>query len=474
MPNIEVLRQIPLFTQLPEEHLQWLAEEGTEVSLDAGTKIAEQGDSPDGFYAILEGQTEWMQRVGDRQAHAITLGPGEIFAELLLILDEPYPVTGQALTMVRLYKLEPKTFWDLLYRCRAVMRDIVRVAAERSQMHESVTQQQAKLISLGTMAAGLAHEMNNPAAAVQRSSQELYQVFQHLSQQAFRLNHWTLSPEQRQFIDELPVAVMERAKEAPKLDPLVQSDREDEMSDWLEERGVKESWKLVPLFVEAGLNTDWLVEVSQHVPEKALGDILSWLESAISGKRLLQDIQQGSARLSDLVQAIKHYSHMDKAQLQKIDVRDGIEDTLTILGYKLRKARIEVYREFDPEVPQIWVYGGELNQVWTNLIDNAIDALQDGEDGAPASPKIWIRTREESDRVVVEIADNGPGIPQKVQLRIFEPFFTTKKVGQGTGLGLDICKRIVEGQHKGNLRFESKPGETRFEVRLPREGLLST
>lgn len=469
MPNIEELRQIPLFAQLSEEHLQWLVKEGTQVSLAAGTKIAQQGDSPDGFYAILSGQTEWMQQVGDRQTHAVTLGPGEIFAELLLILDEPYPVTGIALTAVRLYKLEPKTFWELLYCCRAVMREIVRVATQRSQMHSEVSQQQAKLISLGTMAAGLAHEMNNPAAAVQRSSQELCQIFQHFKQQAFRLNQWTLSPQQRQFVEDLPVAVLERANVVPKLEPLVQSDLEAEMSDWLEERGVKESWLLAPWFAEAGLETDWLVQVSQQVPQEALGDILSWLKSALSGKRLLQEIQQGSARLSDLVKAIKSYSYMDKAPLQKIDVRLGIEDTLTLLGYKLKKACIEVHREFDPVVPLLYAYGGDLNQVWTNLIDNAIDALQDDESGAPAAPQIWIRTHKEPDRVVVEIVDNGSGIPQSAQLRMFEPFFTTKKVGQGTGLGLAICKRIVEGQHKGDLRFESQPGETRFEVRLPYE-----
>lgn len=304
---------------------------------------------------------------------------------------------------------------------------------------------------------------------MQRSSQELCQIFQHLSQQAFRLNQWTLSPKQRQFIEDLPLVVMERANVAPNLDPLVQSDHEGEMSDWLEDRGVKQSWKLAASFVEAGLNTDWLTKVSQQVPQEALGDTLSWLKSALSGIRLLQEIQFGSARLSELVKAIKSYSYMDQAPLQKIDVRSGIEDTLTLLGYKLKKACVQVHQEFDSQVPQIDAYSGDLNQVWTNLINNAIDALQDGGAVASASPQIWIRTFKELDRVVVEIVDNGPGIPQSAQLRMFEPFFTTKKVGQGTGLGLAICKRIVEGQHKGDLRFESQPGETRFEVRLPYE-----
>jgi signal transduction histidine kinase len=469
MLDLQVLRQIPLLARLPEEQLQWLADKGTEISLAAGTKIAQQGDLPDGFYAILSGKTEWMQQVENRQVHAVTLGPGEVFAELLLILDEPYPVTGHALTQVRLYKLEPKIFWDLLCRCPVVMREIVRVAALRLQMHSQVSHQQVKLISLGTMAAGLAHEMNNPAAAVQRSSQELCQIFEHLEQQAFRLSQHMLSPQQRSFVQGLPVAVLEQANVAPRLNPLVQSEREDEMSDWLEDRDVQGSWKLAGSFVEAGLDINWLVHMSQHLPQEALGNILSWLELAISARKLLQEIQQGSARLSDLVKVIKRYSYMDEAPLQKVDVHHGLEDTLTLLNCKLKQACVQVIREFDPELPQIYAYGGDLNQVWTNLIDNAIDALADGSAGTSDANKIWIRTRKEPQRVVVEIVDNGAGIPRKLQQRIFEPFFTTKKVGRGTGLGLAICKRIVEGQHKGDLRFESQPGETRFEVRLPQE-----
>ncbi len=465
MLQIEDLRSVPLLSQLSPEELQWLHESGTEVSFAAGEVIAEQGSAPDGFYIVLEGQTEWMQQVtSERRAHAVTLGVGEIFAELLLILNKPFPVTGKAITAVRLCKLAPAIFWELLHRRPDVMRSVVSVATNRSQMHEAVGQQQAKLISLGTMAAGLAHEMNNPAAAIQRSSQSLSEILKTFSVRSLKLNRWHLMPEQQQTLEKMLAATASPPEESVSLDPLIQSDLEDKVSDWLETQNIEGAWELAPSFVEAGLLVDQLDQVVQSIPREALTDALKWLESAVASQKLLEQIQEGSARLSEVVGSIKRYSYMDSASLQEIDISEGIKDTLAIMSYKLKEERVRVSLDLDPSTPKICAYGADLNQVWTNLIDNAIDALREK---APPDPEIQIRINEELDWIVVEIADNGVGISPNVESRLFEPFFTTKGVGKGTGLGLDICRRIVEGQHKGSIRVESTPGRTQFDIRIP-------
>ena len=457
---LDTLRQMSLFAQLTAEQLQWLSEQCIEIQLQPGEQIAAQGDPADGFYIIVDGETEWTRRVGQQEAHVVTLGAGTVFAELILLLDEPYPTSGRALTAVRLYKLTPAAFWNMLSRCPSVLRGILKISAQRSQIHESVSQPQAKLISLGTMAAGLAHELNNPAAAVRRSSKGLHEIFQTLSTRAFQLSQWQMTPEQRAFAANLPLEVIERTQAMSRLDPLTQSDREDEIADWLDAHGVADCWKLAPTLVGAGLDTDWLTEIVTKLPVDSLGDVLTWLEAAVTGQSLIKEIEQGSTRVSELVKAVKNYSYMDRSPLQEVDVHEGIENTLTILGHKLKAGSIVLKREYDDDLVHICAYGSELNQVWTNLIDNAIDALG-------GTGQIWIRTSQEPERVLVEIADNGCGIPPDVQPRIFEPFFTTKGAGEGTGLGLDISRRIVVGQHKGDIRFTSKPGDTRFQVRLP-------
>lgn len=280
---LDTLSKIPLFAHLNDEQLQWLTEQGTEIQLQPGAQIACQGDPPDGFYIILEGKTEWTIKVGQQEAHVVSLEAGNIFAELILLLDEPYPTSGRALTTVRLYKLTPGAFWNMLSKCPTILREILTISAQRSQLHESVSQQHAKLISLGTMAAGLAHELNNPAAAVRGSNKRLHEIFRTLSNQAFQLSQWQMTPGQQAFIANLPLEVIERALKQSRLDPLTQSDREDEFADWLNAHNVTEGWKLAPTFVEAGLDTDWLTQLVAFVPTGSLGDVLSWLEAAVSG-----------------------------------------------------------------------------------------------------------------------------------------------------------------------------------------------
>ena len=456
----DCLRGVPLFQSLDEEKLQWVSEQGEILEMESGATIANQGDPADGFYVIMEGETEWTQNVGGEEVYVVTLGEGDIFAELILVLDEPYPTTGHATTDLRLYKLSPNAFWNMLTVCPEVLKSVVSTSAERAQLHETVSQQQAKLASLGTLAAGLAHELNNPAAAISRSAQEAREVFRGSSARAIALNELEMTPGQREYVAGLPEEVARRTKEAPKLDSLDASDREDEVAIWLEDRGVEDAWGLSPTLVSAGLDEEWLNELEKKVSGEFVPGVLDWLVAEMQGDELLKEIEDGSARISELVKAIKSYSHMDKAPLQEVDIREGLESTLTMLGHKLKEGDVTVGREFAEELPKVSAHGSELNQVWTNLLDNAIDAV-DG-DG-----RIEVSTKRENGRILVEISDTGPGIPEEAQGKIFEPFYTTKDVGKGTGLGLDIVRRIVSEKHHGGIRFDTGPDGTTFQIRIP-------
>jgi signal transduction histidine kinase len=456
--QIDTLRQVPLLSDLSDAQLQCIAGLGTEIKLDRGTQIANQGDPPDGFYIILEGQTEWTRNVGGEVVPAMTLSAGEVFAELILLLDEPYPTSGKALTEVQLYKLTPDDFWKMLSMCPGVMRRMLKVAVQRSQIHETVTQQQAKLMSLGTLSAGLAHELNNPAAAVRSNVKNLEAALQTLPSLALKLHQQPLTEAQMTFLSDLYHNATTAALSAATLDAIAQSEAEDAITEWLEAHEVVNAWKLAPMLVTAELDTAKLDDVTAHVTPDCLECVLTWLETTLTGIKLLEDIKLGSTRISELITAMKNYSYMDQAPLQAIDVHEGIENTLIILKHKLKYGMV-VERDYGA-LPRICAYGPQLNQVWTNLIDNAVDATN-------GKGHLWIRTALEGETVLIEIADDGTGIPPEVRSRIFDQFFTTKEVGKGTGLGLDIARRIVVGQHKGIISVQSQPGDTRFQVRLP-------
>jgi signal transduction histidine kinase len=455
---LDCLRSVPLFANLSDDRLAWIAEHGEEVRLGTGDVVAHQGDPPDGFYVVIEGETEWTRRVGGEEIFVVTLGEGAIFAELIMVLDAPYPTTGRAAAETKLLKLDRASFWEMLRVCPEVLRGILATSVERAELHASVSQQHAKLISLGTMAAGLAHELNNPAAAINRAAAEARRTFREASERAVKLGALPLDDTQRSLVAELPDAVA--SLPPPALDSLGRSDLEDEVALWLEERGVEEAWDLSPTLVGAGLDPAWLDGLAGRVPEEALGGVLGWLAAQLAGEELLGEIEESSGRVSELVKAIKTYTHMDKASSKEVDVPAGLDSTLVMLGHKLKKGDVEVVREYEEGLPPVCGHAGELNQVWTNLLDNAIDAVE-------GHGRIEVRASRENGRVLVEISDDGPGIPEEVRERMFEPFFTTKDVGKGTGLGLDISRRVVVDDHGGDIRVESRPGETRFQVRLP-------
>lgn len=456
----DALRQVPLFAKLPDEQLQWLCEQGTEVWRQPGEIHRAEGSPADHVFVMLEGEVRVSQQVGDEELVLATYGPKTLFGELPVLMgDEYFWASGRALTQCHIFELRKDAFWRLLSNCSCVTTAIFRTMAERVQNLQSMLQQREKLSALGTLAAGLAHELNNPAAAVGRSARNLEEIFQELPSLTLKLNQQQMTSAQLTTLADLQRDATKRAKIAPRLDPLTQSDQEDEVTDWLETHGVVDGWKLASTLVGAGLDTQWLDTVVVNVPADTIGKVLTWLTGTLTGVGLLSELEHGAARISHLVKAIKDYSYMDQAPLQEVDVHEGLESTLTILSHKL-KGGVIVTREYDRNLPRISAYGSELNQVWTNLIDNAIDAM--GGQG-----QIWVRTRCGHDQVVVEIADNGPGIASEIQHRIFEPFFTTKGVGEGTGLGLDITYRTVVGKHKGDISVFSNPGDTCFQVRLP-------
>jgi signal transduction histidine kinase len=321
-----------------------------------------------------------------------------------------------------------------------------------------VVGQREKLLALGSLTAGLTHELNNPAAAAVRATSSLRDRIAGMRHKLALLAKTNIDAEALAQLVEIQEDAVKRVADAPTLSPLETSDREDDMGSWLEDHEVDGAWELAPIFVGAGLTPDWMEQLPSVTGGEDLNGSVRWLAYSVETEMLMTEIEEATRRISTLVSAAKNYSHMDRAGHEWVDIHEGLKSTLTIMTHRLRG--ITVVKELDRTLPKILAYPGELNQVWTNIIDNAAAAM----DGTGT---LTVRTSRDGDQVLVEICDTGPGIPPELQRRIFEPFFTTKGVGEGTGLGLDISWKIVVNRHGGDLRVVSSPGDTRFEVRLP-------
>ena len=449
---------VPLFAQLDDSQRECLST-GTEVHFARGEIVLRQGDPPNFFYVMLEGELRVTEFFGEQEIILATRIPEEFFGEIPILLDVPNFVLYRAVVDSRLFCLPRAGLWDLLRCSPMVAREIMRTLARKLRNLEGYTQEREKLIQLGAMAAGLAHELNNPATAARCAAADLRQSVEKVQSYACELNE-TLSVERWQQLVATSREAIYCTESQPELNSLEQSDREEAIERWLDLHKIADAWDLAPALMSARVNEGELETVRRMVPAQDLGNAIHWLAANLTTRDLLKSISRSTERISELVSAVKSYSFMDQAPWQEIDVHEGIENTLIILGHKLRN--VTVTRDFDRTLPRLCAYGGELNQVWTNLIDNAIYAVG-------GTGRIDIRTRRDGDFFLVEIADNGSGIPPEARPHIFAvPFFTTKG-GSGTGLGLVISHRIVVERHDGKIDFSTGPNGTQFNVRLPFE-----
>ena len=460
--KVEALRRVHVFADLPDDQLRWFAEHSEDHRYSTGDVVFRKGDKPEWMVVYLEGEIHaywdesdhdmvYIGRAGDQSTEVSGMLPFSRMTE--------FQVTGRAVTDLRLLRFPVSLFPELMQRMPVLVQRLVGIMSDRVREATTLDQQQDKLMALGKLSAGLAHELNNPAAGATRAANDLIETLTQLRVADMRLCAHDLTATQQAAIDEFESRAIDRTATAEQLNSLDQSDREEEVSEWLESQGIEEPWRLSANLVEAGIDSAALVRLVDDIPPTALVDVLSRVNCQLAAAKLASEIKTSTTRISELVKAIKEYSYMDQASVQEVDIHKAIENTLLILKYKLRKKNITVTRDYAESLPLIKAYGSELNQVWTNLIVNAVDAMSEG-------GKLKVRTKREPTDIMVEIRDNGVGIPASARSRIFEPFFTTKTVGEGTGLGLDTVARIVR-KHRGNVRFESKPGDTCFQVRLP-------
>ena len=458
-PMNEFLKRLPLFSDLPEEDLDQLCRVIQELALSEGEELFAQGSRGDKAYIIKEGELEILRESEGRKVLLAVRKAGEVIGEMSLLHEAPRMATVRARTDSLLFVLSQDHFDELLNSSTSAARAMLHTITSRLQATEAMLRQSEKIAQLGTLTAGVAHELNNPAAAVQSGAGQLKPLLEKLQSTVREISSIDLTEAQDEALSGFDREIQEQATKIDDLDSLARSDREYEMETWLETQGVGDVWEVAPAFVSMGFTPDRLSELLDHFSQEEFQTVTAWLSARYAAYSLLEEVEQGSKQISQIVKALKSYAYLDQAPVQMVEVHEGLDNTLVMLRSKL-KGGVNVRREYAEELPRIQAYGSELNQVWTNLIDNAVDAME-------GKGELTIHTRSEGQWVVVEIQDSGEGIPLEIQTKIFDPFFTTKEQGKGTGLGLDISYNIVVQRHRGDIRVTSRPGRTCFEVWLP-------
>jgi signal transduction histidine kinase len=449
------LRSLSIFDGLTDDQLTDLIKGGTEVSIEPGVDLFHEGDRADFWWVLIEGAIDLIRHVGREDTVVARMDVPGRWAGGFRAWDEhgTYLATGRGASIGRVLRVPAEVLRDWSNGLFPFGGHLIAGLYRTARSIESTARQRESLVTLGTLAAGIAHEINNPAAAASRAVVGLEMEFRSLLLSERQLVQKDISPEEFAELDAL------RSELQPAdLDPLARADREQELVTWLNHNRVARAWIIAPQLAAAGVDLAWCARAATILEGSALESGLEWVASTFSVATLLSEAKESTRRISELVAAVRSYTQMDRASMQRVDVTDGLNSTLVMLGHRLRG--VTVVRDFGTDVPLIEAYAGELNQVWTNLIDNAVDAM--GESGT-----LRVATRVEDGEVVIEIADTGPGMPPDVAARAFEPFYTTKDVGKGTGLGLDIARRIIVERHRGQILIDSRPGETVLRVKLP-------
>ncbi|MFI7599278.1 ATP-binding protein [Actinoplanes sp. NPDC049681] len=460
------LRTLFLFEKLTDEQLAWIADHGCTMHAPAGSLVLREGDPAESFFVLLSGTIALSRRVGQDDVQTTRTEQRGVYmgATQAYIRDEgverKYMATMRALDDADFFMLSAADFGWMMREWFPMAIHLLEGLTLGMRSTQAAISERQRLMALGALSAGLMHELNNPAAAASRATGALRQRVAGMRHKLGMLAHGKVDPDRLDALVELQEEVIEKAAKAPALTAMQAADREDELGEWMDERNVTGGWDLAPVFAQGGLDVQCLDDIEAKVGSRELLDqAIHWIGYALETEQLMSDIEDATGRVSSLVSAAKQYSQLDRAAHQWIDVHTGLDSTLVMLSHKIGTG-VKVVKDYDRTLPQVPSHPAELNQVWTNIIDNAVQAMN-------GAGTLTVRTFREDDHVVVSIGDTGPGVPEELRKRVFEPFFTTKAVGEGTGLGLDISYRIVVNGHGGDIVLQSKPGDTRFLVKLP-------
>ncbi len=451
----ELLRRVPVFEGLPEDQITWFLSQSEELHLKPGDFYTRQGDPADRMSVVLEGELEVRGELSG-EAIVFQMEAGDVTGKLPFSRMKTFPLSGRAITDSFILRFPASQFPELVQKMPELTQRLVGLMSDRIRETTRLEQQRDRLAGLGKLSAGLAHELNNPASAAKRATSQLRTTLKRVRDASLELGRRDLTAAQKAEIEKLEASLVQT--DGPPLDALAASDLEDQLDSLLRSHGQNDLWQLAADLARKNFKPELLEQLFAALDADTARAALLRISSSVEIFDLLNQIESSATRISDLVSAIKEYTFMDQSPVQNVDIVKTLETTLTILNHKLKHG-VTVQRDYQKIPLLVNSFGSELNQVWTNLIDNAIDAM--GGNG-----ELRVRTYREDDCVVVEIADNGPGISPEIEPHIFEPFFTTKGVGEGTGLGLDTVQRIVR-KHRGNIQVRSKPGDTRFQVWLP-------